>query len=296
MLLLLSLGSNLGEREAQIRRAADLIATRTGRLVALSSLHNYAPWGFRSEHPFINAAAVIDTALDAETILDTAEAVERELGRTAKSRVNGYHDRTIDIDLLALDDAIVETPRLSLPHPHLPRRRFVLEPLCEIAASVIHPTIGKTYADLLSDLNTLQISRATEASDELIVAMNRLLPQLSSTAPFYTTSTLTTLLVAPSTRVFIGRDEEGVIRATCTLCLVQMPTGHKAWLEDVVTDTACRGRGYARQLIARAVDEARAEGCTCLNLTSRPSREAANHLYHSLGFQQRETNVYRLDL
>ncbi|MBQ7635033.1 MAG: 2-amino-4-hydroxy-6-hydroxymethyldihydropteridine diphosphokinase [Bacteroidaceae bacterium] len=293
--LLVSFGSNIGSRETHIQRAAALLAERVGRLCALSSLRETAPWGFSSDNAFLNACAIYHTSLSATALLDASESVERELGRTEKTTGSTYHDRTIDVDLLALGDEVVQSNRLTLPHPAIARRRFVLEPLCEVAAEAVHPVLKKSYRELLALLNHLAISEAAEATAELVCAVNRLLPGLSSSAPALTESELSALIANPSTHLFVGQDEEGNICGMATLCLTFSPTGCKAWVEDVVVDAACRGRGYGRQLVAHVAEASRRSGARSLNLTSRPERTAANALYRSLGFKARATNVYRLD-
>lgn len=294
--LLVSFGSNLGDRETQIRQAADLLAKRIGTLKALSPCYESEPLGFESSHPFLDAAAVYETQLMPEELLQNAEEVERELGRTQKSVDGEYHDRPIDIDLLALDDMVVQTERLTLPHPRLTGRRFVLCPLCDVAPDAIHPISGRTYRELLDRLNTLHISKIWHASEEMVEALNRLMPQLVTYYAPYTFGMLANLIDNPTTYLYVGRDEDNVIRATYTLCITPSPTGRKAWIEDVVVDESCRHRGYGRQLIEHGVERARELGAKSVNLTSRPARASANRLYQSLGFEQRETNVYRLNL
>ena len=132
----LSLGSNLGDRLRLIQEAVAALTVEAGPVTALSSFYETEPWGFSSPHRFLNVAL----------------ALEQKLGRTRKSTDGGYADRTIDIDLLMIDDVIVDTPELSLPHPRLHLRRFVLEPLCEIAPELYHPILKKTISQLFSDL------------------------------------------------------------------------------------------------------------------------------------------------
>ncbi len=291
--LYIALGSNMGDREQLIRRAIQLMAARVGRCVAVSSMYETAPWGFVSPNTFLNAAACLETTLEAEQILDETERIERELGRMYKSVGGAYADRPIDIDLLALGDEVVENPRLTLPHPHMTERRFVMEPLCEIAPEVVHPTMKMSYRELLHRLNRLDIEQVETASKEMVEALNRLMPQLTTNAVHYDQGMLEGLLSAPGTSLFAGRDETGKICGTYTLCETVSPTGTKMWLEDVVVDEACRGRGYGQQMIEHAVATSRAKGAKSLNLTSKPQREAANRLYRRCGFVLRDTNVYR---
>ena len=133
--LYLSLGSNLGDREQLLRRAIALIDERVGTVQRVSSFIETEPWGFKSEHPFLNAACLVLTTLSPEECLEATQQIERELGRKRKSRNGIYHDRPIDIDLLMYDDVKLSTPTLTLPHPHMQERDFVMIPLREIMPS-----------------------------------------------------------------------------------------------------------------------------------------------------------------
>lgn len=137
------------------------------------------------------------------------------------------------------------------------------------------------------------VEEATTTSDELVQAFERLVPQLSRSSPPPTAAELAEMVEAPGTHVLVARDQGGDILGSLTLVIFRIPTGMRAWIEDVVVDEAGRGRGVGEALNRFALDLARAEGCKTVDLTSRPSREAANRLYQRLGFQARETNVYR---
>jgi 2-amino-4-hydroxy-6-hydroxymethyldihydropteridine diphosphokinase len=128
----LSLGSNLGDRNANIARAVSLIAEKIGSIEALSSLYETVPDGFASDNLFINAAVKISTALQPLELLHATQLIEKSMGRKHKSVNNVYHDRIIDIDILLYDSIILNTPELTIPHPEMNRRSFVLEPLSEI--------------------------------------------------------------------------------------------------------------------------------------------------------------------
>lgn len=130
--LYLSLGSNLGDREQMLHRAIALIGERVGTVQRVSSFIETEPWGFQSEHPFLNAACLVLTSLSPERCLRETQKIERELGRTRKSKNGIYHDRPIDIDLLLYGDLKISTPKLTLPHPHMYERDFVMIPLREI--------------------------------------------------------------------------------------------------------------------------------------------------------------------
>lgn len=130
-------------------------------------------------------------------------------------------------------------------------------------------------------------------TDEVVTALARLLPQLSS-APPPSASELATIIAGGAT-VFVAR-VDGVIVGSLTLVLYRIATGLKAWIEDVVVDETARGHGVGEALNFAALDEARRRGAQAVSLTSRPSREAANRLYQRIGFSARDTNVYRYDL
>ena len=134
--LYLSLGSNLGDREDLLRRAITLIEERVGAVQRVSSFIETEPWGFESEHPFLNAAVMVLTTLSPIECLDATQQIERELGRKKKSKGGIYHDRPIDIDLLLYGDLKLSTPRLTIPHPHMYERDFVMIPLREIMPSI----------------------------------------------------------------------------------------------------------------------------------------------------------------
>jgi ribosomal protein S18 acetylase RimI-like enzyme len=139
------------------------------------------------------------------------------------------------------------------------------------------------------------VEKAAEVTPELAEAFVRLIPQLSSSNPAPTASELAEMISSPATVVFIAR-VDGVIAGSLTLAVFRIPTGVRAWIEDVVVDGSARGHGVGEALNKAALDEARLRGAVTVDLTSRPSREAANRLYQRLGFVARETNVYRYTL
>ena len=139
------------------------------------------------------------------------------------------------------------------------------------------------------------VEEATAVTPELVAAFRRLTPQLSRTAPAPGGAELAEMVRSPATILLMARDPEKGIVGSLTLVLFRIPTGVRAWIEDVVTDEESRGRGVAEVLCREALNRASAAGARTVDLTSRPSREAANRLYQRLGFKPRETNVYRYD-
>ena len=133
----LSLGSNLGDKKKNILDAIQRINELVGEVVRQSTLYVSEPWGFQSDHAFVNAVVCCNTSLTPHEVLAVTQQIEREMGRHHKSRRNAsgqieYHDRTIDIDILLYDDLTVDTPELSIPHPLMHKRDFVMVPLREI--------------------------------------------------------------------------------------------------------------------------------------------------------------------
>jgi ribosomal protein S18 acetylase RimI-like enzyme len=146
-------------------------------------------------------------------------------------------------------------------------------------------------------MSNVQIVEATEVTPALIEAFNRLVPQLSKSNPPPTAAELALIVESPASILLIAVDpDDGAILGSMTLAWFRIPTGVRAWIEDVVVDEAARGRGVGEALNREALDRARALGAKTVDLTSRPSREAANRLYQRLGFEPRETNVYRYSL
>ncbi|MCI6102766.1 MAG: 2-amino-4-hydroxy-6-hydroxymethyldihydropteridine diphosphokinase [Prevotella sp.] len=131
-LVYLSLGTNLGNREENMRRALRQLSLCVGPLERVSSFIETEPWGFQSSHRFLNACCSLRTGLSPMALLEATQRIERELGRKEKS-INGvYHDRLIDIDILYYDNLRLTTPRLTIPHPHMHEREFVMKPLRQI--------------------------------------------------------------------------------------------------------------------------------------------------------------------
>lgn len=141
----------------------------------------------------------------------------------------------------------------------------------------------------------VEIVAATEVDDDLVDAFARLIPQLSTSSAPPSAPALAEIVDNPNTVLFLARAGDQIV-GSLTLALYRIPTGLKAWIEDVVVDEAGRGRGVGEALNQAALDEARRRGAKDVSLTSRPSREAANRLYQRIGFEARTTNVYRYTL
>jgi ribosomal protein S18 acetylase RimI-like enzyme len=139
----------------------------------------------------------------------------------------------------------------------------------------------------------VRVEAATEVTAELVEAFARLVPQLSSSSPAPGHAELAAIVESPSTTLLVARLPEGDIVGTLTLAMFRIPTQLRAWIEDVVVDEAARGQGVGEALNEEAIRRAGAAGARSVDLTSRPSREAANRLYQRLGFEVRNTNVYR---
>ena len=138
----------------------------------------------------------------------------------------------------------------------------------------------------------MKIEELTDFSITALDAINGLLPQLSTSVVALEESDLRNIVDSESTKLFLAIDEDEVF-GMLSLVLFRIPTGRKAWVEDVVVDEKARGRGVGKLLTEHAIQVAREHGAHSVDLTSRPSREAANALYQRVGFEQRETNVYR---
>ena len=140
----------------------------------------------------------------------------------------------------------------------------------------------------------LPVEIATQATEELLAACHRLIPQLSSSAKPMTNAELAEIVDSKSTSMFVARVDNQIV-GLLTLAIFRIPTAVRAWIEDVVVDSSARGLGVGEALNMAAIAEATRRGAKTVDLTSRPSREAANKLYKRLGFVERDTNVYRFD-
>lgn len=143
----LGIGSNLGDREANLKEAVKGLGETIGTIISCSSVYETEPWGFEAQEQFLNMVVEADTKLNPSGLLGAILMTEAKLGRTRSGKQ--YSSRLIDIDILLFNDLIMNEEALQIPHPHLHKRKFVLVPLCEIAPEVVHPVYKKTISELL---------------------------------------------------------------------------------------------------------------------------------------------------
>ncbi|MBK5719395.1 2-amino-4-hydroxy-6-hydroxymethyldihydropteridine diphosphokinase [Dysgonomonas sp. Marseille-P4677] len=148
----LGLGSNIGDRGENLDHAINEIEERIGEVITTSAFYVTEPVGFESENNFLNAVCEVKTKLRPMELLQRTQEIEKKMGRVSKSDNEGYADRIIDIDILLFDDKIYSNEKLTLPHPHLHERAFVLLPLAEIAGTYIHPVLNKSIDQLKKEL------------------------------------------------------------------------------------------------------------------------------------------------
>ena len=143
----LGVGTNLGDREKNLKEALAGIGKYIGRIICSSSVYETEPWGFHAEQQFLNIAAKVETELIPSEILKAILILETRLGRVRSE--NQYSSRTIDIDILFYGDEIINSEELKVPHPLLDKRKFVLVPLCEIEPELVHPGLKTSVKSLL---------------------------------------------------------------------------------------------------------------------------------------------------
>ena len=310
--LYIGLGSNLGHREANIHRAINLLSSLIGPLVRASTLIETDPVDMDSDHKFLNAVAIFETRMHPTEIIRKTQMLEKSLGREVKSQ-NGVHfDRTIDIDILQYGDLQINVPGLTIPHPHMLTRAFVLGPLAEVAPdveSVLQPgyTFAQLHRTLLarnrspivveSDQDPFELEEVTTVSPDEFEQVNELLGQL--TARSLSAEAYVSLITSANVHLYAVRSlrtPNREIVGMCTLCVGCCPSGVKGWIEDVVVDSRHRGLGLGKRLLLFVHQCAKELGVDSLILTSAPHRVEANGLYRSLGYEQRNTNAYRLKL
>ena len=152
-------GCNIEPKQELLIRAAELLHERVGRVVAHSDIYFTEAWGFEADELFANMALELQTELEPLEVLDLTQSIEQELGRDrvkelAAKATSGerYCSRTMDIDLMFYDDEVIQSERLTIPHPLMQEREFALRPMAEIAPERLHPTLGKTIAELLEQI------------------------------------------------------------------------------------------------------------------------------------------------
>ena len=146
----LALGSNLGNKSKNLKQAIALIAERIGNLSAISSEYETEPWGFESKNTFLNQVVGVETNLTPEELLEETQTIEKKMGRTTKT-THSYSDRIIDVDILFYGNAVMKSEALELPHPFFHQRKFVLDPLNEIAPDFIDPRSGKKIREIAEE-------------------------------------------------------------------------------------------------------------------------------------------------
>ncbi len=143
-----SLGSNLDDRKSYLSSAIRLVS-QMGKLVKTSSVYESEPWGFKAEITFLNQVVIIESPLSPNEILSQFQKIEAKLGRVKNGA--GYQSRTIDLDLLFYDDLIIQSKVLTIPHPEIQNRKFVLKPLLEITPDYIHPIFKRSIQQLFNE-------------------------------------------------------------------------------------------------------------------------------------------------
>jgi 2-amino-4-hydroxy-6-hydroxymethyldihydropteridine diphosphokinase len=156
--VVLALGSNEGDRAGFLEKSCELIGCRVGKVTRCSRVYETEAWGFEAP-PFLNQAIIVETELSPDEVLHVTQQIEKKLGRTCKSGRTSegnpiYHNRTIDIDILLYEGVACETPQLTLPHPHISERDFVLLPLSDLFGDTVVPPFHQSFQQMLNKLKT----------------------------------------------------------------------------------------------------------------------------------------------
>ena len=143
----LCLGGNVGDTRQYLSRAIELIDSRIGAVMQKSDVYRSEPWGMECDQWFLNQSVMVETEFEPQVVLEQCLQIEAELGRTRSG--NGYEPRTIDIDIIFFGNQVISQPNLTVPHPFMHRRNFVLRPLCQIAPDFVHPVFGESLERLV---------------------------------------------------------------------------------------------------------------------------------------------------
>jgi 2-amino-4-hydroxy-6-hydroxymethyldihydropteridine diphosphokinase len=153
MTFYLNIGSNLGDCTANLHHAIEALESALHTSAQVSSIIESQAWGYSSDNIFYNIGVAIDSDIAPQEMLTITQRIERELGSASHRNADGsYCDRLVDIDIIAVDDIVVNTPTLTIPHPLMHKREFVLAPMAELAPQWIHPTLHKSVAELINEL------------------------------------------------------------------------------------------------------------------------------------------------
>jgi 2-amino-4-hydroxy-6-hydroxymethyldihydropteridine diphosphokinase len=147
----ISLGTNMGDKLKNLHKAINEISLRAGKVELLSGMYETEPWGFSSDEAFINMVILIESNISPDDLMKECLDIEQKMGRIRDKSKSGYQSRIIDIDILFYDGMIISDAWVKIPHPLIQYRRFILEPLCDIAKDFIHPVLNKSISELLSE-------------------------------------------------------------------------------------------------------------------------------------------------